>query len=348
MSRFRTQMRISFMQRRRIGDAIRRTCLPATARRAFLACALLAPLSVPAQTPATFPSKPLRIVVASAQGSGVDILARAFAERLRVVTGTAAIVENKPGASGLLAANHFVSLPADGHTLLTITSSSMNLVPLMQKVQYDETLIRPVIGFSRHTGMIVSSAASGPATLKQIVDDARAKPGTLNVGTYSAHFQVALKALEKQVGATFNNVPYKGPPDLFLSVGEGSIPLALADLGTAVRYVETGKVRPVATAADVRHPSFPDTPTFKELGYPGYEVYEIAGFGINGETPEPQIQQMEALLLKVAADPEYQKLASRLPGAVLTQVPGRDFASMLAQRRAQQRELLRELGELAK
>ncbi len=326
---------------------------PAWPRRAPLASALLAgfllaPLPVSAQQAAPFPSKPLRLVVASAQGSGVDILVRAFAERLRVVTGTAAVVENKPGASGLLAATYFVALPADGHTLLSITSSAMNLVPLMQKVPYDEALIRPVIGFSKHTGMLVSSATSGPTTLKQVVDEARAKQGGLNVGTYSAHFQVALKQLEKQVGAPFNNVPYKGPPDLFLSVGEGSIPLALADLGTAVRYVETGKVRAVATAADVRHPSFPDVPTFAELGHPGYEIYEIAGFGINGETPEPQIRQMEALLLKVAADPEYQKLASRLPGAVLTQIPGKDFAAMLAQRRAQQRELLRELGELAK
>jgi tripartite-type tricarboxylate transporter receptor subunit TctC len=304
----------------------------------MLVGALLLPLSVSAQSTAAFPTKPLRIVVASAQGSGVDILARAFAERLRIVTGTTAVVENKPGASGLLAANYFVSLPADGHTLLSITSSSMNL----------EALIRPVIGFSRHTGMIVSTAASGPSTLKQIVDQARAKPGTLNVGTYSAHFLVALKALEKRVGATFNNVPYKAPSDLFLGVGEGSISLGLADLGTAVRYVESGKVRAVATAADVRHPSFPDVPTFAELGYPGYEVYEVAGFAINGETPEPMVGQMEALLLKVASDPEYQKMASRLPGAVLTQIPGKEFAAMLAQRRAQQRELLRELGELAK
>ena len=316
--------------------------------RSPLIAALLAPLAASAQATSAFPSKPIRFVVASAQGSGVDILVRAFAERIRVVTGVATIVENKAGASGVLGATYFLSLPADGHTVMSITSSAMNLVPLMQKVPYDESLIRPLMGFSRHTGMIVSSVSSGYGDLKQIVDEARAKPGTLNMGTYSAHFQVAQRAFENQASIRFNSVPYKGPPDLFLSVGEGSIPLAFADLGTAVRYVETGKVRPIATAADARHPSFPDVPTIAELGYAGFEVYEIAGFGINSTTPEPQIRQLEELLLKTAADPEYQKLASRLPGAVLTQIPGKDFAAMLAQRRAQQRELLRELGELAK
>ncbi len=288
MGRYRARMR-DWSMHWRPRDALRSGRPAGPVRRALLAsCALMAPLAAMAQPAATFPRQAAAVVVASAQGSGVDILVRAFAERLRVITGTAAIVENKPGASGLLAANYFVTLPADGHTLLSITSSSMNLVPLMQKVPYDEALIRPVIGFSRHTGMIVSSAASGVTTLKQIVDEARAKPGAMNVGTYSAHFQVALKALEKQVGATFNNVPYKAAAGPVPERGRRLIPLALADLGTAVRYVETGKVRAVATAADVRHPSFPDVPTFAELGFPATRSTRSRASASTARRPRPR------------------------------------------------------------
>ncbi len=301
--------------------------------------ALLAPGALRAQP---FPGKPLRFVVPSAQGTGVDILVRAFAERIRATTGQPTVVENKVGGGGVLGLSHFLSLPADGHTVVSITSSSMNLVPMMQSVSYDESLLRPVIGFSQHTGMFLASPSSNYTTLKKMVDDARAAPGTVNMGIYSPHFQVALRIFEDMIGARFNVVQYKGP-DLFLGLGEGSIPLALADLGTAVRFVESGKNRPLATAAATRHPSFPDVPTVAELGYPGYEVHEIAGFAINAKTPEPQVRQMEELLLRTAADPEYQAMARRLPGAVLTQTPGREFAAMLSRRRAVQEKLLKEL-----
>ena len=300
---------------------------------------LLAPGALRAQP---FPGKPLRFVVPSAQGTGVDILVRAFAERIRATTGQPTVVENKVGGGGVLGLSHFLSLPADGHTVVSITSSSMNLVPMMQSVSYDESLLRPVIGFSQHTGMFLASPSSNYTTLKKMVDDARAAPGTVNMGIYSPHFQVALRIFEDMIGARFNVVQYKGP-DLFLGLGEGSIPLALADLGTAVRFVESGKNRPLATAAATRHPSFPDVPTVAELGYPGYEVHEIAGFAINAKTPEPQVRQMEELLLRTAADPEYQAMARRLPGAVLTQTPGREFAAMLSRRRAVQEKLLKEL-----
>jgi len=304
--------------------------------------ALLMPAMARSQASPAFPSKPLRFVVPSAQGTGVDMLVRAFAERIRVTTGQPTVVENKVGGGGVLGLSHFLSLPADGHTVVSITSSSMNLVPMMQAVNYDESLLRPVIGFSQHTGMFLAAPSSPYTTLKKMVDDARAAPGTVNMGIYSPHFQVALRIFEDMIGTRFNVVPYKGP-DLFLGLGEGSIPLALADLGTAVRFVESGKNRPLATAAAARHPSFPDVPTVAELGYPGYEVHEIAGFAINAKTPEPQVRQMEELLLRTAADPEYLALARRLPGAVLTQTPGKDFAATLARRRAVQERLLKEL-----
>lgn len=304
--------------------------------------ALLVPAAARSQTSPPFPGKPLRFVVPSALGTGVDMLVRAFAERIRVTTGQPTVVENKVGGGGVLGLSHFLSLPADGHTVVSITSSSMNLVPMMQAVNYDESLLRPVIGFSQHTGMFLAAPSSPYTTLKKMVDDARAAPGTVNLGVYSPHFQVALRIFEDMIGTRFNVVQYKGP-DLFLGLGEGSIPLALADLGTAVRFVESGKNRPLATAAATRHPSFPDVPTVAELGYPGYEVHEIAGFAINAKTPEPQVRQMEELLLRTAADPEYLALARRLPGAVLTQIPGKDFAATLSRRRAVQEKLLKDL-----
>ena len=319
---------------------------PARRRITAAAGAALGSLLVPAvarsQASSAFPGKPLRFVVPSAQGTGVDMLVRAFADRIRVTTGQPTVVENKVGGGGVLGLSHFLTLPADGHTVVSITSSSMNLVPMMQAVAYDESLLRPVIGFSQHTGMFLAAPSSPYTTLKKMVDDARAAPGTVNMGVYSPHFQVALRIFEDMIGTRFNVVQYKGP-DLFLGLGEGSIPLALADLGTAVRFVESGKNRPLATAAATRHPSFPDVPTVAELGYPGYEVHEIAGFAINAKTPEPQVRQMEELLLRTAADPEYLALARRLPGAVLTQTPGKDFAATLSRRRAVQEKLLKEL-----
>jgi len=317
-------------------------------RMLILAFASMTSLAATAQPIAPFPEKMVRFVVPGPAGTGVDTLTRAFAERFRAITGVPAVVENKVGANNVIGAAYFLSLPADGHSVLSVTSSLMNLLPLTQKLPYDSTRLRPLFGFSRHLGMFLASADSGHKTLNEVVAESKATQGGLDIGTYSLHFRVAMKSFERLSGTKFNDVPYKGPADLFVGLGGSSIPFAIADLGTSVTFVDTGKARPIAVAAANRHPAFPDVPTVAEAGYPGYEVFEVAGFAIHAETPEPLYQALEAVLARIASDPEYIALAQRVRGAVLTQLPGKEFASLLAGRRAEQRAMLEVLGELVK
>lgn len=292
-----------------------------------------------------YPSRTVKFLVPATAGSGVDILTRAMADVFRTLTKVPTVVENKGGANGAIGATAYFMQPPDGYTLLNVTSSLMNLVPMTQKVPYSTDQLRTVFGMSRHSGMFLASLDSGFKTLAEAVDTSKHKPESINFGTYSTHFQLAMASFQKMSGARFNPVPYRGI-DAFSGLIDGSLQILLADLGTSLKYVRAGKMVPLAAATDVRHPDFPTVPTVEEAGYARFEVYEVSGFAVHADTPDPIVRRIEELLMTAGGTPEFAELAKRLPGAQMTRISGKDFGRLLADRRQQQKELMDSLGGL--
>lgn len=254
------------------------------AKRALLGLMVLAPLTY-AQTK-NFPTKPVTIIVPFTAGSGSDTSARFFGEQLAKILNQSFIVENRPGASGIVAVTAVKNAPADGHTILLASNSPIAVNPVTIKdLPYDPLKdLKPISGVSRGMNALVVAPSSPIKTIADLV--AQGKEKKLSVGTYSDGYRLALEWLSSQTGVKFMNVPYKGGAPVFTDVMGGHLDVGMVDMGGAATTVKSGKLRALAVSGETRHPEFPDVPTVKESGYPEYVNYSWTSFYVRSETPD--------------------------------------------------------------
>ena len=217
----------------------------------------------------TFPDKPLRMIIPFGAGSGVDANGRFFAEQLGGVLGQPVVVENKPGADGVIGMMAVKTAPADGYTLLLASNSSMTVNPLTIKdLPYDPLKdFKPISGLTRGMTVFIAPPDSKINNLADLVAAMKKSPAPMNVGTYSSGYRLAIEWFADLAGVKFTNVPYKGASAMFTDVIGGRLDWAVTDLVGAAELIRTGKVKPIAVSGDVRYPEFPNIPTIKESGY---------------------------------------------------------------------------------
>jgi tripartite-type tricarboxylate transporter receptor subunit TctC len=251
---------------------------------ALLGLAALAPLAA-AQAPA-FPSRAVTIIVPFTAGSGSDTSARFFGEQLSRILHQPFIVENRPGASGVIAVNVVKNAPADGHTMLLASNSPIAVNPVTIKdLPYDPVKdLKPISGVTRGMNALVVAPESGIRSVADLV--AQSKDRKLSVGTYSDGYRLALEWLSSLTGARFMNVPYKGGAPVFTDVMGGHLDAGIVDMGGAATIIKTGKLRAIAVSGESRHPEFPDVPTVRESGYPDYVNYSWTSFYVRSATPD--------------------------------------------------------------
>jgi tripartite-type tricarboxylate transporter receptor subunit TctC len=251
---------------------------------AWLGLAALAPLAAAQNQP--FPNRPVTIIVPFTAGSGSDTSARFFGEQLSKILHQSFIVENRPGASGVIAVNAVKNAPADGHTILLASNSPIAVNPVTIKdLPYDPVKdLKPISGVTRGMNALVVAPESGIRNMADLVT--QSKDRKLSVGTYSDGYRLALEWLSSQTGAKFMNVPYKGGAPVFTDVMGGHLDVGLVDMGGVAPIVRTGKLRAIAVSGESRHPEFPDVPTVKESGYPEYVNYSWTSFYVRSGTPE--------------------------------------------------------------
>jgi tripartite-type tricarboxylate transporter receptor subunit TctC len=233
-----------------------------------------------------FPSRPVKIIVPFTAGSGSDTSARFFAEQLSKILNGSFVVENKPGASGIIAVTTVTSAPADGHTILLASNSPIAVNPVTIKdLPYDPLKdLKPISGITRGMNALVVAPESNIKTLADLVAAAKQRPVT--VGTYSDGYKLALEWLSSQAGVKFKNVPYKGGAPVFNDVIGGHLDVGVVDMGGAAPMVKGGKLRAIAVSGETRHKEAPDVPTIKESGYPEYVNYSWTSFYVRSETPD--------------------------------------------------------------
>jgi tripartite-type tricarboxylate transporter receptor subunit TctC len=293
-----------------------------------------------------YPSSTVRFVVPIGPGSSGDALTRALAERFRVLSGQPAIVENRPGGDLVVATQNVLASPADGHSVLMVTTSVMILNPMYIKdLSYKARDLRPVMQLTRHMAALVTSADSRYKTLADVVAAAREKPGAVGVATYGNYYRLGAMTLAGRAGATFNYVPYKGASQVLPDVVNGVVDTALVDPGAATSLIKAGKLRALAVTGTGRYATLPDVPTVAESGYPGYELYTFLGYAVHAQTPEPVVRRLEELLTQAAAQPDFRDFVARQGGAEFVGSNSRQFSEAIEREAARYRELARQAGD---
>lgn len=270
-----------------------------TAALALLGLAAFAPL---AQAQDNYPSKPIRLVVGFPAGGPTDVVARAFGEFAARSLGQPVVVDNKPGANTILAAEAVASAPPDGYTLL-LGALNHTMIPALysHRVKFDALRsFAPVCSMAVSPTVLVVGPSMPVMTLTEFLAAVRAKPGERTYATPGSgsggHF--ASEQFNRLAGTRMNHIPYKGAAQAVTDLMGGQVDSSFATLGSVLPQVQSGKLRALAVASAQRSPLLPDVPTFEESGIKGYSADAWYGLLAPAGTP-PQIV---AKLTKASAD----------------------------------------------
>ena len=270
-----------------------------------------------------FPSRALKIVVPTSPGSGSDVTARFFGERLSAALGQPVLVENKPGGNGVIAAMAVKQAPADGYTIFLGSNSHMAVNPSVVKdIPYDGLKdFKPVTGLARGMMVFVTPSNSKIGTVAELVSTAKSTKERLNVGTYTAGFHLSAEWFASSTGTQFVNVPYKGAPEVFNALMGNQLDWGVTDVISAMPQVKGGKLRAVAVSGAVRHPDYPDIPTVKESGYPDYVNYTWTSLYIRAETPEAVSNRLVDAMQKILATPVARDFIAKIGSEPMALAP---------------------------
>jgi len=262
------------------------------------ALVLLAPALTLAQG---YPNKPIKMIVPLAAAGTGDTLARAVGEGMAKELGQPVIIDNRPGAGGLVGTEFVANAPADGYTVLAVSPSHVINATLYSKAGYDPVKSFEPITLIAYTHQILVAHPSVPFnTLKELIDYAKKNPGKLNygsAGTGSAtHLNMEL--FKSMSGTDIVHVPYKGSTQARQDVVGGQVQLAMDGLLPVLPLVRDGRLKPLALTSSHRSPSAPEIPTMSEAGVPGYVSDTWYGLLVPAGTPKDVIAKLHAAAVK--------------------------------------------------
>jgi tripartite-type tricarboxylate transporter receptor subunit TctC len=279
----------------------------ALARRLTLATvALLCSSGAFAQA---WPDKPIRAVVPFAAGSATDQIGRAFAEKMSATLGQPIVVDNKPGANGMLGADVVAKSPADGYTILIGTNSTnAALKYLMKKLPYDQDTAFTPVGYIGSVPLMVAVNNDVPAkTLKEFVELAKAKPGQVSFAYASTSQQVSSEMLASMAGIQMNPIPYKSGPNAMTDLIGGQVMMFTADFAVTVPQHKAGKIRGLAVTSTKRAAAVPELPTVNEaLGLKDYELIAYFAVFAPAGTPPDVIARLNQAINAAASSKDIQ------------------------------------------
>jgi tripartite-type tricarboxylate transporter receptor subunit TctC len=292
-------------------------------KKALLAIALaLCPVLSHAQGGAAasqYPNKPIKILVPFTAGSGADTSSRFYGDLLAKLWGQAVLVENKPGGSGVVAVQAAKLAAADGYTILMATNSPMTVNPIVMKnLPYDPIKdFRPVIGVSIAPVAFIVRADSPYKSIKDLVEATKKSGVSLNMGNYSAGYELIGAWLGTAANLPINAVPYKGGEPMMVDIMGGQLTTGAIDFAGAAPRIRDGRLRALAITGNARDPAFPDIPTMKESGYADFESYVWASFFVRADTPDDITQKLYEALKKVMASPEARTYQAGQPAKLM-------------------------------
>ena len=259
-----------------------------------------------AQTDSTYPSRALRLIVPFAPGGTTDTVARLVGRELTKSLGQSVVVENRPGAGGLIGAEAVLKLPADGYTLAFATISTLAVLPIVQtKPSYDSLKDFAVVTQIATLPYVVAAHPSVPAhSVPQLVKLARAKPASISYGSpgYGTGAHLTAEYLNSVTGMKLVHVAYKGDAPGTIDLVAGQIAIAVFPPIALVPHIKSGRLRALAVTSLERSTALPDTRTVAESGYPGFESGSWNGIAVRAGTPETIVRRLHKEIATVLTE----------------------------------------------
>jgi len=295
---------------------------------------------------AAFPTKPVRILVPYPPGGAVDVIARTIGPKLTASLGQQIIVENRPGASGIIASEALINYPADGHAFIIVISSHSVNPSLYRKLPYDTLRDFAPVTLIAAGPNIVSVHPSLPVrSVKQLIALAKSRPGDVNYAHFGAGSSSHLSGELFNILARIRMVaiPYKGAAPGVTDVIGGHVLLMFGNMPVSLPHVKSGKLRALAVTSAKRSSASPDLPTVAESGLPGYETGEWWGALAHGRTPPALVRRLNEEIVKALADPEVKERLSTL-GAELAGTSSAEFDAFIRQQMEKWGRVVKQAG----
>lgn len=254
----------------------------------------------------TYPNKPIHLIVQYPAGGAIDVLARNVAQKASITLNQPIVIENKPGASGLIAFEACAKSPADGYHLCLATGEGMSFNPFMfSKLPYDPNVdFVPVIDLVRVSGVIIASALTSYDTMAGLLEFAKRKPGSVNWATFGtgSNPHIYLNWISNKAKVDMTHLPYKGSAQTIPALISGESDVSFVALGFVLPLIKSGKLKALAVTTPKRLPQLPNTPTLSELGLdPGTQNW--VGIMAPAQTPMTIVNRLNAVFAKEIKDP---------------------------------------------
>ncbi len=292
-------------------------------RRSLLLIALALASSSPAAAQ-SFPTKPIRIVVPFVAGGAVDLLARIMGQKLTEALGQPVIIENRPGAGGNTATDLVAKSPPDGYTILQVTNGLAISPALYRKLPFDPVKdLAPVTQLVASQLLLVATPSLPAKTTRELIELARAKPGSLNYGMTGIGnpLHLTVEMLMHAAGVKFQPIPYRGDAPLNTALIAGEVHLAVVPFSTAKPNIDSGVLRALGIAGPKRSPSLPDVPTIAESGLAGFESSSWQGWFVPAGTPREVIALIQREAAKALNMPDVRARMDATANEVVGSTP---------------------------
>jgi len=278
-----------------------------------IAALLLAAWALPVAAQ-DYPSKPIRILVGYAAGGGNDIIVRVMAPEMQKGLGQPIVVENKPGAQSIIAADTAAKSAPDGYTIFMGPSGPMTINPATySKLPYDPQRDFAPISMICQFPLLVTVDAKLPIhSVKELIEYAKANPGKANYASSAGIFQITTELFKQKTGTAFVMIPYKSSGESVQALVSGNVALTIVDPPPATGPLKAGQIRGLAVTSAKRHPSWPDLPTLAEAGVPDMEVPVWTAFFAPARTPAPVLARLQKEIARVVHTPEVKEAFAKM------------------------------------
>jgi tripartite-type tricarboxylate transporter receptor subunit TctC len=309
--------------------------------------AIIGTMLPPAASAQPYPSQLIKIIVPFSAGGPVDALARPLAQKLTESLGQAVVVENRPGANGIIGANAVAKAAPDGYMLLLTTGAHTAIPAIAAKVPYATIEdFAPVTQLAVNYGLLLTAPAKFPAqTVADLVTVAKASPGKLSYGiTGNGNItHISMELFKTLAGIDALTVPFKGTAEVVTAQIGGQVDLAMHGVAPATPYLVSGQLRALALTGGKRAPTLPAIPTFQELGYADIDLTGWYGLWAPAGTPPERVALLREHAKRALATPELQRYLNEGSIEPVASTP-EEFGAFLVKDVAYQASVMRRIG----
>jgi tripartite-type tricarboxylate transporter receptor subunit TctC len=311
-----------------------------------IAAATLALMTGMAAAAQSYPTRPIRYVVPQAPGGSSDTLARTLVQRLGEKLGQQVVVDNRPGATGIVGAEIAVRAAPDGHTLLQVATSHATNPAMQAKLPYDTLRdFVPIMLLSQQPNLWLVHPSLPVKSIRELVAYARSKAGQVNYassGTGGSQ-HLAGELLKSMTGADMVHVPYKGSPPALIDLLAGRVPVMSSTMPPALPHIRSGRVRAIAVTSAQRSPALPDVPTVVESGVPGYEAIAWQGLVAPARTPANVVSRVNGELVRILGQSDVRTKLQELGFETMASTP-EQFAAYIRSEIAKWTKVIKAAG----